>query len=340
MSDDFSALMRSLAKGELLPVYLIGGEEALLRSRAITRIRRLTLAESPEGFNEDSFEGRGLRASAVLDAARTLPMMAERRFVLVRDAELLDSNEQGILARYLESPSPSATLVLLAEKLDGRSRLVKAAKSASCLFEAKPLKGAGLLKFLETEAKSKKTPLAPRAGAALIDALGEDLGALIDAIERLSLYVGEGGSIDLEAIEVCVTRARVETIWKLVDSLSMRDAAGAIAAADSLLRDRTNALALLAMIARQLRMIAKMRQALSEGMSDNEAAKMAGFPPFKAQAGRAAARRWNLRLFEKAFEEIARTERLIKSSRVEPGDRVMALLLEILSAPERRANAS
>lgn len=338
MSDEFSALMRSLAKGELLPVYLLGGEEALLRSRAIERIRRLSLADSPEGFNEDTFEGRGLRASAILDAAKTLPMMAERRFILVRDAELLDAAEQGTIARYLESPAPSATLVLVAEKLDGRSRLVKAAKSGGYLFEAKSLKGAALQKFLASEAKSKKTPLAPHAGAALIDAVGEELGALIDAIERLSLYVGEGMSIDLEAIEACITRARVDTIWKLVDSLSMRDAAGALAAADSLLRDRTNALALLAMIARQLRMIAKMRQALSEGMSDNEAAKLAGMPPFKAQAGRAAARKWNLRLFERAFEEIARTERLIKSSRVDPADRVMALLLEILIDPQARAS--
>ena len=339
MSEDFSALMRSLGKGELLPVYVLGGEEALLKSRATERIRRLTLDGSPEGFNEDTFEGRGLRASAILDAARTLPMMAERRFILVRDAELLDANEQGNVARYLEAAAPSATLVLLAEKLDGRSRLVKAAKAAGCLFDAKPLKGATLQKFLETEAKSKKTPLAPRAGAALIDTLGEDLGALIDAIERLSLYVGDGGTIDLDAIEICVTRARVETIWKLVDSLSIRDAGGAIAAADSLLRDRTNALSLLAMIARQLRMIAKMRQALSEGMSDNEAAKLAGFPPFKAQAARTAARRWNLRLFEIAFEEIAQTERLIKSSRVDPADRVMALLLEILRDPQRAHRA-
>lgn len=54
-------LMRSLAKRELQPVYVIAGEEALLKSRALERIRALTLDGSPEGFNEDTFEGRGLR---------------------------------------------------------------------------------------------------------------------------------------------------------------------------------------------------------------------------------------------------------------------------------------
>ncbi|NLE46986.1 MAG: DNA polymerase III subunit delta [Sandaracinaceae bacterium] len=340
MSGEFSMLMRSLAKRELQPVYVIAGEEALLKSRALERIRALTLDGSPEGFNEDTFEGRGLRASAILDAANTLPMMAERRFILVRDAEQLDAAEQSSLARYLESPAPSATLILLAEKLDGRSRLAKIAKTQGFLYEAKPLKGTSLVKFLEAEAKAKKTPLAPQVAAALLDAVGEELGPLIDAIERLSLYVGEGQTIGLDAVEECVTRARVETIWALVDSLSMRDAGGALTAADSLLRDRTSPLALLSMIARQLRMIAKMRQSLSEGMSDQEAAKRAGFPPFKAPAGRAAARRWNLRLFEHAFDEIAKTERLIKSSRVDPADRIMALLLSILTPPrpERRAS--
>ena len=34
-----------------------------------------------------------------------------------------------------------------------------------------------------------------------------------DALERLSLYVGDGDIIDLAAVEACVSRVRVESIW-------------------------------------------------------------------------------------------------------------------------------
>ena len=39
-----------------------------------------------------------------------------------------------------------------------------------------------------------------------------DLSAIDDALERLSLYVGEGQAITLAAVEACVARVRVETI--------------------------------------------------------------------------------------------------------------------------------
>jgi DNA polymerase III subunit delta len=333
-SADVASLLRTVRKGELEPAYLLVGEEALLKSRAVRAIRRRTLEDGPEGFNEETFEGRGTKASSIVDAARTLPMMAKRRFVLVREADALDAAELTQLASYLEAPIDSACIVLVAEKLDGRSKLAKVAKARGILYEARPLKGAPLLRFIEAEAKDKGKALEPSVAPALVDALGEDLGAVTDAVERLSLFVGERASITLDDVAACVTRARVETIWKLVDAISLKDAKEAIASVTSLLDDRSNALGLLAMIARQLRMIAKMRQALGEGLSTEAAAKIAGVPPFKAQAGRAAARAWTLSALERAFIEIARVERMMKGSRVDQADLLVGL---VLSLTQKRA---
>ncbi|NLY93217.1 MAG: DNA polymerase III subunit delta [Myxococcales bacterium] len=328
-SADVPSLLRSLEKGEPLPAYVIVGEEALLRTRAVRAIRERALEDGPEGFNEETFEGKGAKASTIIDAARTLPMMARRRFVLVRDADGLDAGELTQLATYLESPIDSACVVLVAEKLDGRSKLTKVAKAKGMLFEARPLKGAAVLRFVESEAKAKGKTLEGNVGGALVDALGEDLAALTDAVERLALYAGDRKAITLDDVAACITRARVETIWKLVDAISLRNSAEAAAALVSLLDDRSNALGLLSMIARQLRMVAKMRQALGEGRPTEEAAKIAGIPPFKAQAGRAAARAWTLPALEAAFLAIARAERSMKGSKVDAGDLLVELVLQL-----------
>src|SRR5690606_14901870 len=131
------------------------------------------------------------------------------------------------------------------------------------------------------EAKARGHALGLDATRALLDALGDDLGALDDALERLSLFVGEGQPIELPAIEACVTRARAETIWALVDGVSARDARQTVAAASSLLADRQAPLYILSMVARQLRQVAKMREGLANGMGPEEAARAAGAPPFK-----------------------------------------------------------
>ena len=234
--------------------------------------------------------------------------------------DLLDLDSQASLASYCASPSPSTALVLTAEKLAGNTKLAKA--TTKNRFTADPLKGHALREHVGAEADERGHPIAPNAAEALIETLGEDLASLDDALERLSLYVGPGQRIDLAAVEACVARVKVDSIWALVDAVSLRDARKASSAAASLLADREPPLRILAMLARQLRTVARMRDALQRGLSDEEAAKLAGAPPFKARALRTAAKRFTFVDLTRAFTLLAETDLLLKGSKT-PGDVVL-----------------
>jgi len=249
-------------------------------------------------------------------------MMAQSRFVLVRETEAMAPNELERFIDYIGEPSPSTCLVLHAAKLDGRSKFVKAAKKAGVFVEATGIKGGAVRQFVVEEAKAKKHPMDGPAVAALLDAIGNDLAAIDDALERLSLYVGEGNAITIEAVEACVTRVRTESIWALVDAVSVRDQSKVLNAAASLLADREPPLRILAMVARQLRMVAKMREALAEGLRGPEAAKRAGAPPFKARELTEAARRFTFTDLSQAFRTLAETDMALKGSK-RPGDLVL-----------------
>src|SRR6185295_15954440 len=153
------------------------------------------------------------------------------------------------LAAYLGEPVDSACLVLTAEKLDGRGKLAKVAKQKGYLHDAQPLKQRDMRDFVARETKKRKVDLKPDAAAALIDAVGTDLSALDDALTRLSLYVGDGKPITLDAVAACVSHVRVETIWSLVDAVGLRDRRTALKAASSLLADREPPLRILTMVA-------------------------------------------------------------------------------------------
>jgi DNA polymerase-3 subunit delta len=282
-----SQVIAAARDGRYQPVHVIVGEETLLIERAIGALRRAVVGDGIPGFNDDSFDGRSLDAGTVIGAARTMPMMSDARFVLVRNADALSAKDQESLAAYLDAPCSSACVVLVAAKLDGRSKLAKVAKSSGCLNSAPVLKGSQLRDFAVAEAQQRGHTLAPDAAQALLDAIGEDLSGLDDAIERLSLYVGPGQRIGLESVETCVTRVRTESIWSLVDAISVKNTALALGAASSLLADREPPLKILAMVSRQLRMIAKMRQALGSGLSAEDAAREAGAPAVQSARARA-----------------------------------------------------
>ena len=122
------------------PVYVLVGTERLLIDRAVDAVRKAVDEMGAPGFNVEVFDGKGLEAAAAISAARTLPMMADKRLVLIRRFDAMTPTEQNNLSEYLKDPSDTACVVMTADKLDGRSKLGKAAKKSGCLIEAKPLR--------------------------------------------------------------------------------------------------------------------------------------------------------------------------------------------------------
>lgn len=323
---DIQAFLGEARQGKWRPVNVLVGGETLLIERAARYLKQASVgSDGVRGFNDDLFHGQGLTATKVLAAARTLPMMASSRYVLVRDLESVASAELDVLAEYLAKPSPSTCLVLIGDKLLGTTKLAKAAKALAnkgqgAFLTVEPLKGALLERFVAGEAKRRRVGLDPDAQAMLLDAIGNDLAAMEDAIERLSLYVaGEGGGrITRRAVEELVSRVRVDTVWKLVDAIALKRQKIAMEAVGSLLADREQPLGILGQISRQLRIVSRMKDALDEGLRPEEAVKRAGAPPFKARDLSESARKFSQADLRRAFRVLAETDQALKGSKRDP----------------------
>ena len=332
------------------PFVLIVGTERLLAERALHALRVAALGGGPSGFNEETFHGRELgagRIAHVVAAARTLPMMAKRRFVLVRDLHLLPSKrrskdddadgettqstggELDALATYAAQPCDSACVVVTTELLDGRSKLAAGAKKRGQLYEARPLYEREVGAWAAHEAKDRGHKMSEDATATLVAMLGADLSAVDDALERISLSVGPGQPIDVAAVEASVARLRVSTIWELVDAISARDARAATTALGSIIASREPGLRVLAMITRQIRIVAKMRDKLAEGLGPQDAAMAAGAPPFKGRELAASAKRFSRDDLAHAFGALANADRALKGSKVPEGVTLSELVLAL-----------
>ena len=83
-------------RGMLLPVYVLAGEERFLRDEVVAEIRAAALGGGIAAFNEDKFTAGEVDVDKVIvAAARTVPMMAPKRFVLVRGAERWDASRDA-----------------------------------------------------------------------------------------------------------------------------------------------------------------------------------------------------------------------------------------------------
>jgi DNA polymerase III subunit delta len=170
--------------------------------------------------------------------------------------------------------------------------------------------------------------------------VGADLGQLTDAIERLVLYAA-GREVSAEDVEAVVTSTRTRSVFELSDAIGEGDAARALAALGSLLKAREPGLRILAMIARQVRLLLQARGLLDEKANKYRMAEALKLPPFVVDKLESQARRFDIASLVDMHRAVYRTDQLLKSSKVEDDRWLESLVLELARrrAPAKGARA-
>lgn len=290
--------IREARSENLRPLYLIAGEETYLHATVLAALRAATLVGAVPGLNEDSLVAGERSVDDALSAARTLPMMAKRRFVVVQrlerweprtadDGDAKPSSKSAHLdpferlLEYAKAPNPSTTLVLVGAGLDKRRKLYVTARNQGWLVACEPLGRAELPLFAEREAARLGAKLAPGVADLVAEMVGPELGPVADAINRLSLYAGSE-TISEAMVGECVVRLRAATVWELVAAVGRRDAGGALAALHDVY-DPYDCVRLVGLLAWSARQLLRFESALRDGAAPAQAAQQAGAPPFKAR---------------------------------------------------------
>lgn len=289
----------SVRRGELPKVLLISGNESLLATEVIQTLRTETLKGGFSGMNDDSFQAGSARVEEVLGLARTMPMMARSRFILVRDVERWEEKEgktggKGTpgkghasaleqLVAYAEAPSPETCLVLLAPNLDKRRRLYTLAKKGDWLVSCDAPNRADLPNWIVERTRARGATIGRDTADLIAELAGPDLAPVADAVERLCLYVGARKKIEEEDVDTCVVRVRSASVWELVTAVGRRDLGKALRILEDVFDPHDRGLPLIGILGFATRQLIKFSAARRANLSPPDAAKAAGAPPFKAR---------------------------------------------------------
>ncbi len=222
------ALLRSLKKNALQPVYLLHGDEDVLKDEAIRTLLETAVADNRD-FNLDTRFATDLTPESFNALVNTPPMLAERRAVVIKGVEQLGKRKTKLrdeVIRYLAQPNPTTVLVLVVaagEEVD--ADLVRASTSV----EFEPLSAERVPRWLQHHASTLKVALAPAAAELLLSAVGNDLSALARELEKLaSLTGGTGREITAGDVSSLVGVRRGETIYDLVAAALQRQVGRAV----------------------------------------------------------------------------------------------------------------
>jgi len=232
-------LAAELAEGRLRPAYLLAGEEPLLRDDALASLRRTVFPAGPVAFDFDRFEASSLDAASLVDAVRTLPVLAVRRMVVVDEPDGRRGGSRGVsdaladLVGTLEEEG-TALLVVLAARPDRRARWVKAFGSALVDCSA-PTRARDLAVFIRAEAARQGVALERGVAELIAERTGPQLMMLRQEIAKLGLLAAAGNAVTRAHVAAGTPDVAEESIWDWTDAIGEGRCADALRALARLL---------------------------------------------------------------------------------------------------------
>lgn len=255
------------------PVYLLSGEE-FLAGEALDRLRA-ELGSDP--LAEASF-GPKTPLHELMGALDTPSLLGGTRLVVVSDAEDLPKESAEALLRYLEGPSASAVLVLVA---GARTKLDAAVKKAGALVSLEAPKGRRLASWARDRARAKGLKMDDRGTWTLMDAVGGDLRDLDGALDQLVNTHGPGAKIGATEVRAAFTRVADERIYAFTDAVGDRRLDTAMGTLRRLLDQGEEPLMLFGALAGQVRRMLRASRHAERG--PGAVSEALGLPTWRAE---------------------------------------------------------
>ncbi len=325
-------LLRQIEQGRIDAVYFFTGDEAYRKEEAVDALVARVVEPGTEAFCLDVLRGDECDAAAILTAASLVPMMAERRVVVVRDFHKLPQKDREAVADYAERPVPTAVLVLETPRVNLKTKLNARLASSSVSVVFYPLFPEKVPPWLQQHARRYGKRMTPEAAHQLQAIVGSDLGELAGEVEKLAVFVGGRDSIAAGDVESSLGPVRAGSVFDIAEAVGEKDLARALDAYERAMDAGDAPQAIVALFVRHLVILWKIRFLKRDRRTDDEIKKQLqlgwGFNRFYNRYS-AQSRLLSGRDLLSGFEALYEADTSLKSSALPP-ELVMRRLLYTL----------
>tara|TARA_B110000977_G_scaffold88517_1_gene117631 strand:+ start:673 stop:1719 length:1047 start_codon:yes stop_codon:yes gene_type:complete len=297
--------LQSHLSKQLLPVYVISGDEPLLAQESTDAVR---LAARNQGFSgREVFHGEGKFDWGQLhNEANALSLFAEKKIIEVRisNGKPGDKGSKAI-CELCANPSPDNLLLVILPKLERsaqNSKWMKALESAGAHIQVWPVTGDQLPRWIKQRLLESNITANQQAVEILAERVEGNLLAAVQEIEKLKL-LATNGKVDAIMMSSVVADSARYNLFEFVDKVLAGDAQSAARSMRGLHSEGTDAIPLLWAITRELRILIKASEQISRGESRDWALKNAGvwekrLPLFRSAIQRCSAAHLRMLLYQ------------------------------------------
>ena len=342
-------LIQKISKGKIERFYFLHGSEKVYQRQVVQALTQQLITEDNRDFNLEVFNGGNSSVHQWLDSARTIPFMGGTKLVVVenmkdeieipeedshtkninegtrksdddgsaQDTEIYFkiSQEQDIqaLIDYAKNPLEGVCLVITADKVDGRKKLLKKLAAEKGSFSCEAPKEYTLVPWAIDLAKEQGYSMSKDAAEVLVGRVGARPGVLAKELEKVLLYVGKEKNVSTKDVSEVVGEIKQQDVFGLTGALVEKNLDKALKVLKSQFKHGGDAIQILGAITWQFRMIWEVKSYQAQGFPSSQIAKKIGAHPFAVKKSLKYAGKFTNQRLRKCYE-LAKTDRILKSS--------------------------
>ncbi len=342
---DYQSFYAQLRQGAVGKVYLFEGEEEYSKESALKALRTALLRGPMAMMNMSTLINPEERELIAL--CETLPVMEDRRLVVVKDSSLLqgrlaDGDEEeprgnsgragrDSLFQYLDSLPEHVCLVFFVRgKAAGSKRLFKKIRELGGVVSFEPLDGEMLIKWVARELKEFGKKIERQTAEQLIFACGREMMTLKGEIAKLAAHAGEREAVTREDIDAVATLSAEYRVFDLAEKVADGKARQALPMLKNMLAGGEQRLMLISLLQRHYRQLFITRLLMDEGQPPAAISTELGIPVFVERRLEGSARVYTADTLRRAYRLCIGQEYLIKSGRINEEGSLEGLVFSLL----------
>lgn len=219
---DASLIIKDIQSKKFMPLYFLHGEETYYIDLITEALQQNCLAASERDFNQTILYGKDTELLALQSELKAYPMMAERRLVMLKEAQ--DFKHLEALESYADKPTPS-TIFLVCYKhkaYDARKKVLKNFAKNGLIFKSDKIRDYQLPEWIAKYVRAQGLQINGKATILLAEFLGADLGRIANEIEKLRIVLGADTAINEQHIEQHIGISKDYNIYELVNALAQK----------------------------------------------------------------------------------------------------------------------
>lgn len=324
-------------KDEDLIYLFTGTSEIFIKNR----MNRIIQSFNKYDYTIIKYDMETTSLSTVLSDAITVPFLEELKIIILKNPKFLTKSatstkdEIKAMLKYLKSPCDSTLLIIDATNtvINQSNEIYKMLKNVARIIDYPDPEEIELKGWIVRSFDANGIDIKDDALTLLLEYIGDDQARLSQEIDKLSSYVGKGGTIRKEDIKLLVPKNINNEIYLLIKAIINHDLALTNQIYDNLITHTKDSLTIFSLISNKFKELLSTYRLLKYGYSQSDIAKFYNVSTGKAYYIVQEARAFKLSDLEFYIDKLAELDYQIKSGKL---DKTIGLELLLLKLPKEK----